>query len=341
MPAHTMLEASLALLPVLLFLGGLLFLDSFRVAGPLLVGATLLAGAGAGVASYLISGGVMDLLHLSFAAYSQFAAPVLEEALKAAVILVLFRLDRIGFLVDAAILGLATGAGFSLFENIYYAFVFPDANAAVWLVRGLGTALMHGGTAALFALTAQAMRDRDETTTPLDYLPCFLIAVALHLIFNQFTAYPLASAAGTLLALPMALLFLFDRSEQQMHDCLVQEYQDHEALLADIRSGKFQTGRTGRVIRTWAARRNPALVTSIFAYIKLHTELVVRAEAQLLAKEKSETPPPPVDPAAFQRLHALERQIGKSALLTLKPHLKFNRRQLFELDRLEAQATQA
>ena len=47
-------------------------------------------------------------------------APVIEELLKALVIVLLVRANRIGFLVDAAILGFAVGTGFALVENLYF-----------------------------------------------------------------------------------------------------------------------------------------------------------------------------------------------------------------------------
>ena len=329
-------EALLSLVPVLLLLASLMLLDSFKLVGISIVAATLVAGALAALASLYAGGAAMELLHQDFPAYSRFGAPVLEEAIKALVVLSLFAMGRIGFLVDAAILGLCVGAGFSVLENIYYAFVFPEANAAVWLVRGLGTAIMHGGATALFALAGQTMREESAEVRPLDYVPGFLAAVSVHTIFNQFSGYDVASAAGTVLLLPMVLLFLFYRSERQMHDCLAQEYESHETLLADLNSGRFRGSRAGRVIGAWAARRDPALVAAVFEYIRLHTDLVLKAEALLLAQDAGrQVAGSPPDPADFARLHLLERRIGRSALATLRPHLKFTRRELFELHRLE------
>ena len=324
-----------ALLPVLLFLGGLLAMDSFRLVGAGLLAGVLALGAACGAASYFLSPFVMDVAHLDYAHYSRFAAPLLEEALKAAAVILLFRMGRIGFLVDAAILGLGVGAGFALFENVYYALLFPDGNFAAWLARGMGTALMHGGVTAVFALMSQALRERRNATNPLLFLPGFMLAAALHMVFNQFTAWPFESAMATILALPLALLFLFDRSEHKMHDVLLQEYESHTHLLADMDSGRFAGSRTGRVITQWGSHRDAGLARDVFDYVRLHTQLVLAAEAALLARENGK-PVTCADPSDFVRLHQLERRIGKSALLTLKPHLKFSRRELFELHRLEA-----
>ena len=53
---------------------------------------------------------------------------------------------------DAAIYGFAVGTGFALVENVYYLLSLPGAPAALWIVRGFGTAVMHGGTTAILAM---------------------------------------------------------------------------------------------------------------------------------------------------------------------------------------------
>jgi RsiW-degrading membrane proteinase PrsW (M82 family) len=337
MPPNFPVEAALGLAPVLLYLAGLLYIDSFKLVRISTILGVLLLGAGAALASYFFSGVVIDALHLSFPTYSKFYAPFVEEGLKSLVIVWMFSRGRIGFMVDAAILGLAAGAGFSVLENVYYAYVIPDANVGVWIIRGFGTALMHGGVTAIFAVSAQTLRERHAHTGIWGFIPGYFAAVAIHSIFNQFIDYPAYSAAVTILALPLALLFLFDKSEHKVHDWLVHDYESHEHLLEDIRNGTFAHSEAGRFINDLAARFNKAVVTAIFTYIKLHTELVLRAEKLLLAKENGTPVEPGPDTAEkFARLHTLERQIGRTALLTIWPHLKFSRQELWELHRLES-----
>jgi len=334
--SHVELEALFALGPVLLFLAGLVYLDSFKLVGIGTVSWVMLLGVLAAAVTYLTSGPVMSALHLNFAYYSRYAAPVIEESLKGAVVIYLFRRNRIGFAVDAAILGFAVGAGFSLFENIYYAYVFPNANLGVWVVRGLGTALMHGGVTAIFAITAYVLSERHTFANVINYIPGLVLAISLHSIFNQFTAFPLISTAATIVALPLSLLFIFDKSEHYVHDWLIHDYESHEHLLEDIRSGKFVHTEAGRLITSLAARFGPTVVANIFAYIRLHTELVLRAEQVLLAREGGDTAPlTTVDAESFKRLHRLERKIGKTAMLATWPHLKFSRQELWELHQLE------
>ena len=81
-------------------------------------------------------------------------SPWLEESLKAALIVYLIRTRRVGMLVDAAIYGFAVGTGFALFENLYYLMMRPETHPAVQVIRGFGTAIMHGGATAVFAIVA-------------------------------------------------------------------------------------------------------------------------------------------------------------------------------------------
>ncbi len=338
-PPNFGVEAALGLGPVLLYLVGLVYIDSFKLVRARTIIGVLLLGALAALLSYFVAGFVIDTFQLDFSAYSKYYAPVVEEGFKGLVIVLLFSRNRIGFMVDAAILGLAAGAGFSLFENVYYAYIFPDAEVGMWIIRGFGTALMHGGAAAFFAISAQTLRERHDHTGLWGYLPGFLAAAAIHSIFNQFVDYPIYSAAATILALPLVLLFLFDKSEHEVHNWLVHDYETHEHMLDDIRSGRYQNGAAGRFIQTLAARFSKDVVTAIFAYIKLHTELVLRAENILLAKENGQKVDIPHDiHTHFAELHGLERKIGRAAMLVIWPHLKFTHQELFELHQLEVEA---
>src|SRR5205807_9111089 len=51
-----------------------------------------------------------------------------EESAKAALLVVLIATGRVGFLVDAAVLGFSIGTGFALFENIWYLQTLPHAS---------------------------------------------------------------------------------------------------------------------------------------------------------------------------------------------------------------------
>src|SRR6185503_13843573 len=132
------------------------------------------------------NGEVLGRSGMDFVPYTRYVAPVMEELLKAAIVVLLIRTHRIGFLVDAAIVGFATGTGFAMLENLLYLRLAPDAPLGAWLVRGFGTAIMHGGTTAIFGVMGLALVERAGRTGVLAFVPGFLVAVALHSAFNHF-----------------------------------------------------------------------------------------------------------------------------------------------------------
>lgn len=339
---HFLLAASLGLGPVLLFLLGLVYLDSFKLVGFAELLGVIGLGILAAALSYPLSAVLMDATHSGFRTYSHYMAPVIEEGLKAAMMVWLFSRNRIGFMVDAAILGAAVGGGFALAENVYYAYVFPDANIATWVVRGLGTAIMHSGTAAIFGIVTETLRERRGGVAFGSAIPGFLFAASLHAIFNQFLDFPFAFTAGTLVILPLMLMITVNKSEEEVHGWLIHDYELHEHLLDDIKTGTFEHSVAGAFILSLAARFSKETVAEIFAYLKLHTELVLRAERLLLAHEKGESDTAHrADKEAFKRLHMLEKKIGRTALLAVWPYLKFSRQELFELHHLEDEANHA
>src|SRR5690349_8607141 len=98
---------SLALVPVLVLTGVFIWLDAFKlVTGKEVVGLLVLGGIIAGI-TYPMSGAFLDKMPIGFSAYSRFVAPWIEEALKAIVVISLFRFNRIGLKLDAVIMGFA------------------------------------------------------------------------------------------------------------------------------------------------------------------------------------------------------------------------------------------
>src|ERR671921_1486211 len=129
---------ALALVPVLFLLAIFVSFDAFKLMSLKEILVLLVLGGLAAVASYPVSGRLLDTLPIGFSNYSRFYAPWIEEAIKAVIIIFLFRLNRIGYKLDAVISGFAIGAGFSVVENVIYLTIFPGYGTGTWLVRGLG-----------------------------------------------------------------------------------------------------------------------------------------------------------------------------------------------------------
>ncbi len=119
MPLET-LNWTLALAPVLAMLAVFVWLDVFKLMTLTETVGLLVLGAVAAALSYPVSGVFLDQLPIGYSNYSRFTAPWIEEFIKGAMIVLLFRFNRIGFKLDAVISGFAIGAGFSVIENLIY-----------------------------------------------------------------------------------------------------------------------------------------------------------------------------------------------------------------------------
>src|SRR4029078_13392314 len=95
----------LALVPVLVLLALFTWLDAFKLMSFREILVLLVLGGIAAIAVYPISGRLIDTLPIGFSNYSRFVAPWIEEAFKAAAIIMLFGFNRIGYKLDAVISG--------------------------------------------------------------------------------------------------------------------------------------------------------------------------------------------------------------------------------------------
>ena len=109
-----MLAAIVGLVPVLLFLVLLVVLDSFKLVKSSAVASAIGAGAVAAVAAIPVTQAVETALGLSPAALVRYAGPLVEDTFKLVFIGLLLKRKRVGFPVDAAVLGFAVGAALAL-----------------------------------------------------------------------------------------------------------------------------------------------------------------------------------------------------------------------------------
>ena len=142
---------AVSILPVFLFLGSLVLIDSYKLVALRAILLSISAGVVAALASYGVNVWLRPALDLDFIRYTMYVSPIVEESLKATFVIYLLRASKVGFAEDAAIHGFAIGTGFAFVENLYYIQVIADATLWTWIVRGFGTAIMHGGATAIFA----------------------------------------------------------------------------------------------------------------------------------------------------------------------------------------------
>lgn len=324
------------LLPVLIFLAVLVFLDSYKLVRLRLVLWVILLGGVCAAGSYFINGWLLQWSQLSLLDFMRYVSPLVEETLKGLVMVYLFRSNRIGFLVDAAILGFAVGAGFAFVENLYYLYQGVGANPAVWVVRGFGTAIMHGGVTAIFGVLAQTITERSMKINPIYFLPGMLAATVVHSVFNHFPGSPVLSTVGTLLILPALLAQVFHRSAKAMHVWLELDFDADTLLLEQINSGQFAQSRIGQFLTDLTQKFEGPVVADMLCYLRIYTELAIRAKGTLLMREHGIDAPPGLGThEKYQEMKYLERSIGKTGCLAMKPFLQMERKDLWQMNVLE------
>lgn len=342
MDTSLFLKLAVALAPVIVLVVVFERLDVFRLVSTGSVVVYLLAGATLAALSYVANGHVLDGLPIGFTDYSRYVAPVVEEMVKGLPIVALFAFDRVGFKLDAAIAGFAIGAGFSVYENAYLLEIFPGANLGVWIIRGFGTAVMHGGATALFAVISHEFSEhrahregRHARLHPWVFLPGLLVAIAIHSAFNHLPGEPLLAMFLAMLLIPLTLLVIFARGGASAHDWLEHDHEGHAAMLAQLRAGRFAETDEGRAVAAFTQRLPPRIADAVKAWIEVQLALVLRAEEVLLAHERGEqVVVGEAERAQFKQLDALGRQIGRAARHAVRPHLRFSRSDLYELHML-------
>jgi len=330
--AEFLIRAPVALLPVLLFLGTLVYLDSYKLVGFKTVLCVIVAGGLLTVGGYFLHDFLLQESSIGFATFSRYVSPATEETLKALVVVYLFRTNRIGFLVDGAIMGFAVGAGFAVVENLYYLHSAGHTNVAVWIVRGFGTAVMHGGVTAIFAIVSQTLTERNMKIHPWRYLPGLAAAIALHSLFNHFVLPPILMTLCILFLLPPVLYVVFRKSAEHMHAWLELDFDADALLLQQINEGEFGNTRIGRFLHDLKTRFEGPVVVDMLCYLRLYTELALRAKGVLLMRENGlDVEVGERTQEKFAELAYLEKSIGKTGLMAMRPFLHMTRKDLWQL----------
>lgn len=342
MELELFLRIFVALVPVLGFLIVFSLLDTIDLLPAPFVALLCLVGAGVAYAAYLVNASILTTFPIALSDYSRFGAPFVEEALKATPIIVLFHRNRLGYKLDAGIAGFAIGAGFAVVENLWFLLALTDTNLSTWLVRGLGTAVMHGGATAIFALVSHEMTERQAEGVSAAYkfksihfVPGFLAASVVHGLFNYFSAEPIMVMVLTLLLVPLVLFLSFFVNQKATGDWLKKDSDIHRKMLADIEAGTFASSKNGLAIKKVVGYSLFGNLDDTFRYVKLKIELVLRAEELILSSQDEEAIEVGDDVLEmFVELMNLESRIGPITLMEIEPYLGLSRNDLWELGRL-------
>lgn len=332
----TVLAVAVSVLPVFVFLGALVLIDSYKLVA---LRATLLsvaAGMVAGLAAYGANVWLRPALGLDWDQYSRYVAPVVEEPLKAVFVVYLLQRNKVGFVVDAAIHGFAIGTGFAFLENLYYVQASADATLWTWVVRGFGTAIMHGGATSIVAMVSKALQNRSDIFKLSLVLPGLGVAVVLHALYNQFLLHPVLAAALIVLVFPALSVAVFQQSERATRAWLGTGFDTDQELLRAVHTGQVSGTPVGRYIATVKSRFPAEVIVDMMCFLRLRAELAIRAKGVLMIREAGfDAAPDRTVKDKLEELRYLEQSIGRTGLRALHPFLHTSTRDLWQLTVLD------
>jgi protease PrsW len=328
-------QITLSAVPVLAFLFALELIDTYKLLTLRRVLRSLAIGCGVALVCYGLNTSIYGSGVVTPGIWVRSGAPLLEEFAKALYVAWLLRSDRVGFMVDTAISGFAVGAGFAVLENLTY---IPDLSASGLItsaIRGLGTAMMHGGTTAIFGIVSVNLSEIRASRSKLVFLPGLAIAVFIHELYNQPFSRPVTAAVVVLVTLPLIMSFIFWRSEKALEQWLGTKLDKDIDLLQMISSGTFSSSHAGSYLRSLEHTFTPQVLGDMLSYLQLSLELSARAKGDLLRREMGfPVDPDPQLPGELKELLWLESQIGRAGKLALAPLLGHSRRNVWELQHL-------
>lgn len=332
----------LALVPVLVLLAIFIWLDAFKLTSLREIVVLLILGAVGALAAWPVAGRFLDTLPIGFSNYSRYVAPWIEEAIKGVIVILLFRFNKIGYKIDAVISGFAIGAGFSVVENVFYLTIFPFYDAGTWLVRGLGTAVMHGTTVAILAAIAHQLAERETRDSAGNFnfrlwwfLPGYAIAVALHTLFNHFPDRPLLAMLGAAVVAPIVIIGIFQFGTGEAQRWLAVEHAEHQRQLGILRSGQWPDTPAGRRIAALAGRLDPESARRVRRYWELQAWLVSEAEETMIEEVQGDVEMKGAEiHAALAELAGLRKALGRSTYAAVKSLLPFSRNDDWEVSEL-------
>jgi hypothetical protein len=224
----------------------------------------------------------------------------------------------------------------------------------LWIIRGFGTAVMHGGTTAIFAIISKNIFDRSDKIKLLSFLPGFVAALLYHSIFlvfipglfsaifihSFFNHLLLPAIAITLLQLiflPLLTIFVFYRSELSLKDWMEKGLDNEVKLLEQLENGTFSESHSGKYLLSLQDKFSGTVLVDMLCLIRIHVELAIKAKGVLMMRKAGM--PVVIESEVKDQLNELkflEKSIGKTGKLAIAPIFKFSTKDLWQLYMLGA-----
>jgi len=162
-------------------------------------------------------------------------------------------------------------------------------------------------------------------------IPGFVVAIVVHSLFNHFFFPPVINTLVVLASLPVLLGVVFQLSEKSVSDWLGMGFDADTELLELINSGDFSASKVGLYLHSLKEKFEGPVVVDLLCYLRLHTELSIRAKGLLMMREQGFMDKAGEETRAkLEELKFLESSIGTTGLLAIKPFMRMSQKDLWQ-----------
>lgn len=326
----------LSFIPVIFFLVLLICFDSFKLINKKLLLISICFGFISAIFAFTLANlFYFEFNRLRILSYNIHLAPFIEESFKCSLLVFLIYKNKIGFMIDGAIYGFAIGTGFALIENFYFIELLKDTSISTWLVRGFGTAVMHGGTCAIFSTIVIGFISLRENIKIEYFLPAIFVSTIIHSFYNNFFISPILSTIIIVILIPFILIVIFSYNEKTLQKWLEIEFDSEAKLLYMINKGQFSETKSGKYLVSIKDKFNQETCLDIFCYLKIYLELSLRAKANIMLSEANL--PHQIYKDTDEKLkefNLLTKNIGKTAIMSISPILRIKPKDIWKLNSL-------
>ena len=308
---------TLSLLPLLLFVVVVIWMDAFSLTNWRRLAFCLCAGVLCFLLLHLLGHWLPDK------AFKPYVMAVLSEFLKGLPLLYLVQRRKIVMLGDATIYGSAVGAGFGIGENIHIV-LGETMGPGMAVLYGFEAAVMHIGCSSLLAsgliMAKQETSSRSYTVRNLSVILVFMAVCIVHIVHEKAPINPVLLTSILVVYFVLSKRHMFKKNEQNVHQWIDQCLNNDVALLASIKRGELSQTKAGQYLLSIREAFDKETFFDICCYISEYLELSILAKSNLILKEAGFPIRRSADTKArINELRMLRKRIGKSGVQAINP----------------------
>lgn len=308
--------ALISLLPVVIYLIVLKLMDSFSLVKWRYLVFVMAYGAAAAVLALFLSEITGGLVWSGIS-----LAPLVEEILKAGVIVYATLKKNLRFMVEALIYGAAAGGGFALVENTAYLLANSDMMVGTAIFRGFGCAILHIGCTALFSnlLIFLFIKSNKGLITFCAIIP----SVIIHYLHNYIDVSPVVKLFAVLLVFYLLFVILFQYGERKIYRWMDRSISGDVQTLSSVRKGDFSSTNAGKYLLNVKDQFEPEVFFDMICCVELSLEIKIERQSRMLMSQAGfDSGQSEESKAKIDEFNALKARIGKTGCQVLAPLIR-------------------